>query len=172
MSGDKDANLTIFIDSISSSKSVTSFAYYIFLFRSIPDWRLVFDATERNGKLGRIQCRRNKESSSTRKKEGSIPLQKDSESQSERQSRLNELSENCRKGAVRWGKKTEKRLTVSRLGLEATLRCEGKGRRSNGDVKKGATATGLMEKGKSVKVIEGKKVQKDDPLEYFLPKYF
>ena len=37
-----------------------------------------------------------------------IPLQKDNESQSKRQNHQKELSENCRKGAVHWGRRTEK----------------------------------------------------------------
>ena len=38
----------------------------------------------------------------------SIPLQKDSESQSKKQSHPNELSENSRKRDVRWGERPEK----------------------------------------------------------------
>ena len=41
-------------------------------------------------------------------KETSIPLQKDSDHQSKKQSHANELSENSRKGDVRWGKRPEK----------------------------------------------------------------
>ena len=36
-------------------------------------------------------------------------------------------------------------------------------------VKEGATARGVMEKSKYVRVIERKKVRGDDPVEYFLP---
>ena len=42
-------------------------------------------------------------------------LQKDGESRSERQSHSNKLSENCRKGYVRWGRKTGERGTISRI---------------------------------------------------------
>ena len=38
----------------------------------------------------------------------SIPLQKNSESQSKKQNHPNELSENSRKGDVRWGERPEK----------------------------------------------------------------
>ena len=55
---------------------------------------MVFDAAERNGRFDRIQCQRNKESSSREKRETSIPLQKNSKSQSKKQSYPNELSEN------------------------------------------------------------------------------
>ena len=39
---------------------------------------------------------------------------------------------------------------------------------SKGYVRRGATASGAMEKGGCVRVIEGK-VREDDPVEYFLP---
>ena len=45
-----------------------------------------------------------------------------------------------------------------------------KRRGSKGDVRRGATASGAMEKGKCVRVIEGEEVRRDDPVEYFLPK--
>ena len=44
-----------------------------------------------------------------------------------------------------------------------------KSRRSKGDVKKGATARGAMEKSGCVRIIEGKEVRRDDPVKYFLP---
>ena len=40
---------------------------------------------------------------------------------------------------------------------------------SNGDVRGRATASGAMEKGGCVRVIEGEEVRRDDPVEYFLP---
>ena len=43
-----------------------------------------------------------------------------------------------------------------------------KSRRSKGDVRRGATAGGAMEKGGCVRVIEGEEVRRDDPVEYFL----
>ena len=47
----------------------------------------------------------------------------------------------------------------------------GKGERggSEGNVRRGATARGAMEKNRHVRVIEGKEVRIDDPVEYFLP---
>ena len=46
-----------------------------------------------------------------------------------------------------------------------------KGKRggSKGDVRRGATARGAMEKGGCVRVIEGEEVRRDNPVEYFLP---
>ena len=45
----------------------------------------------------------------------------------------------------------------------------GKKGRSKGDVRRGATASGAMEKGGCVRVIEGEEVRGDNPVEYFLP---
>ena len=44
-----------------------------------------------------------------------------------------------------------------------------KSRRKKRDVRRGATARGAMEKSGCVRVIEGKEVRRDDPVEYFLP---
>ena len=46
---------------------------------------------------------------------------------------------------------------------------KGKRRGSKGDVRRGVTARGAMEKGGCVRVIEGEEVRGDDPVEYFLP---
>ena len=45
----------------------------------------------------------------------------------------------------------------------------GKGERegSKGNVRGGATAKGAMEKSRCVRVIKGKEVRRDDPVEYF-----
>ena len=40
---------------------------------------------------------------------------------------------------------------------------------SKGDVRRGATARGAMEKGGCVRINEGEEVRGDDPVEYFLP---
>ena len=99
MPGSRDENLTIFITSISGSESLASFTSRFFHFRRPSDLRLAFDAAERNEKFGRIQCHGDIE------KERSIPLQKNSERRSKKQRHHNELSENCRKGVVRWGER-------------------------------------------------------------------
>ena len=55
-------------------------------------------------------------------------------------------------------------------GPEAPPRSKkGKRRGSKGDVRRGATARGAMEKGGCVRVIEGEEVRGDEPIEYFLP---
>ena len=59
-----DVSLTMYIISISGSKSLTSFTNCFFLFRRPLGLRLAFDAVERNEKSGCIQCQRSKESSS------------------------------------------------------------------------------------------------------------
>ena len=46
---------------------------------------------------------------------------------------------------------------------------KGEKRRSKGDVRRGATARGAMQKSGCVMVIEGEEVRRDDPVEYFLP---
>ena len=63
-------------------------------------------------------------------KETSIPLQKDSESQSKRQSLTGKLLEYCRKGDTRRGERLEKEGRIEELvgdqnpGLEAPPRCK------------------------------------------------
>ena len=54
ISGSRDVGLTIFIPSMSRSKSLMFFTNRFFDFRRPPGMRLSFDATERNGKFGRI----------------------------------------------------------------------------------------------------------------------
>ena len=44
-----------------------------------------------------------------------------------------------------------------------------KRRGSKGDIRRGATARGAMEKGRCVRVIEGEEVRRNDAVEYFLP---
>ena len=80
--GSGDVRLAIFIISVSSSESLASFINRFFHFSGPPGCRMAFDVAERNGRFGRIQCQRSEESSSRGK---SIPLQKDSESQSKKQ---------------------------------------------------------------------------------------
>ena len=92
-SGSGEINLAIFITSVSGSESLTSFTNLFFHFRRPPGFRMAFDPDERNGRFGRIQCEGSQVASSRRKKEMSVPLQKDSESQSKRQSHPRELSE-------------------------------------------------------------------------------
>ena len=48
MLGGRDVSLTIFIISMSSGKSLTSFVYCFFHFGKPPGLRLTFDASKRN----------------------------------------------------------------------------------------------------------------------------
>ena len=58
-----NVRLATFIASVSSSKSLASFTNRTFHFSKQSSFKMVFDA-ERNGRFGRIQCQRGKESSS------------------------------------------------------------------------------------------------------------
>ena len=92
-SGSGDVILAIFITSVSGSKSLTSFTNRFFHFSDSPGLRMTFDAAERNGRFYRIQCQRSREQQQKKEEGTSIPMQKDSESQSKRQSHPSELSE-------------------------------------------------------------------------------
>ena len=106
-------------------------------------------------------------------------MQKNSYSQSKKRSHPNELSENRRKGDVRWGEKSEKEGWLVKLvgdlssGLEAPSRSQISERGgSKEDVREGETAREAMEKSKYVRAIGGKGVREDDSIEYFLPTGF
>ena len=71
MSGGRDVS---FIIAMNSSKSLTSFAYCFFHFRKPPGSRLAFDAVERNGRLGCIQCQKGRVQQQRKEKVWSIPL--------------------------------------------------------------------------------------------------
>ena len=66
-SGSGDASLAIFIISVCGSESLASFTNRFFHF-SRPGFRMTFDAAERNGRFGRIQCPRSEKSSSRGKR--------------------------------------------------------------------------------------------------------
>ena len=61
-SGSRDV-LEIFITSVSGSESLASFTNGFFHFSGPPGFRRAFDTAERNGRFGRIQCQKSKESS-------------------------------------------------------------------------------------------------------------
>ena len=72
-------------------------------------------------------------------------------------------------GDTCWGGRTEKGgqliglVADQNLSSEAPPRCKRRRRK----VRRGATSREAMEKGRSAKVIEGKKVRRDDPIKYF-----
>ena len=78
--------------------------------------RVVFAKTERNRAVcpehqivrRAFSVREVKRIAAKERKETCIPLQKNSDSQSKKQSHPSELSENSRKGDVRWGERPEK----------------------------------------------------------------
>ena len=63
-----DVSLAIFITSVSGSESLASFTNRTFHLSRPPGFRRAFDVAERNGKFGRIQCQRGKESSNRGKR--------------------------------------------------------------------------------------------------------
>ena len=67
-SGSGDVSLAIFVTSVSGSETFGSSTVRFFLFSRPPGFRRAFDAAERNGRFGGIQCRRGKESSSRGKR--------------------------------------------------------------------------------------------------------
>ena len=69
-----NVSLAIFITSVSGSKSPASFTNRFFHLSRPPDFRMVFDAAERNERFGRIQCQRGKESSSRGKRKRGVFL--------------------------------------------------------------------------------------------------
>ena len=66
--------MAIFITSVSGSESLASFTNRFFHLSRPPEFRRAFDAAERNGKFGSIQCERGKESSSREKRKRRVFL--------------------------------------------------------------------------------------------------
>ena len=94
-------------------------------------------------------------------------LKKDSEGQSKRQSHLNKLSENRRKGVVRWGEKPEEEGWLAELvgnqnpGPKAPPRSKrGRRRRSKENARRIAIAREVMEMSRYVSVIWGDGVKR------------
>ena len=74
MSGSRNVNLTIFITSMSSSQSLTSFTSHFFHLSGPLGLKQAFDAAERNGRFGRIQSQESKWSSSRGKRKRQVLL--------------------------------------------------------------------------------------------------
>ena len=70
--GGGDVSLTI--SSVSGSESLNSYTNRFFHLSGPSGFRMAFDATERNGKFGCIQCPRSKESSSRGKRKRRVFL--------------------------------------------------------------------------------------------------
>ena len=79
-----------------------------------------------------------------------------------------------KEGNAHWGERPEREGRIEGLvggqnpGPEAPPRSK-KRQKSKGDVRRGATASGAMEKGGCVMIVEGEEVKGDDLVEYFLP---
>ena len=67
-------SLAIFITSVSGSESPASFTNRLFHLSRPPGFWRAFDAAERNGRFGRIQCQRGKESSCRGKRKRQVFL--------------------------------------------------------------------------------------------------
>ena len=67
-------SLAIFITSVSGSKSLASFTNRFIHLSRPPGFRMAFDAAERNGRFGHIQCQRRKKSSSRGKRKRRVFL--------------------------------------------------------------------------------------------------
>ena len=99
MSGSGDVSLSIFITSVSSSKSLKSFTNCFFYFSGTPGYRMAFDAVKKNEKFIRIQCQRREQQQQSNEKETSILLE-DSKSQIMKQSHHIEVFKKQKKGEV------------------------------------------------------------------------
>ena len=103
--------------------------------------------------------KKQREQQQRKEKETSIPLQKDSRSQSKKQSHPNELSENSRKGDICWGERPEKERRLVELvgdqnpGSKALSRIKIR-RERKGDVRGGA-----MKKSRYLRVLEREEVR-------------
>ena len=168
-----DVNLAIFTTPANGSESLASFTNRFFYFSVPPGFRMGFIAAERNERFGLILCRRSKENSSRGKRKRLVFL--------------------CRRivgvkveGKViptsflkieGWktlvGRKDRRERQLEELVGDQTSNPEAPPRSkrggSKGDIRGGATARGAMEKCRYARVIEGKEVRREDPIEYFLP---
>ena len=175
-SGDVHVSLAIFITFVSGSESLASFTDRTFHFSGSPSFRMAFDAVERNGRFGRIQCQRSQESSSRDKRKRRAFLCR-------RTVRVKVRSKVIPSSIL----KIEGRGTI--IGVKGRREGEikefiddqnpgpkappiskkGRERREQRIYRGGATDRGAMEKSRYVRVIEGKEVRRDDPIEYVLP---
>ena len=108
ISGSGDVSLTIFITSVSGRKSPTSFTNRIFHLSRPPGFRMAFDAAERNGRFGRIQCQRSKETSSRGKRRVFL-CRRTMTIKVNGKVNPSKLSENEITGNVRWGERPERK---------------------------------------------------------------
>ena len=72
--GSGDVSLVIFISSVSGRVSLASFTDRFFHLSRPPGFSRAFDAAERNGRFGRIQCQRDKERGSRGKRKRRVFL--------------------------------------------------------------------------------------------------
>ena len=137
---------------------------------------MAFDAAERNGRFGRIQCQRGKESSSRGKRKTQAFLCR-------RTVRVNVGGKAIPasflkiegRGTLIGAKDRRERDRVELVGgqnqgpVAPPMSKKGQEKRGKGDVRREVTARGVMEKSGCVSVIEGVEVRGDDPVKYFFP---
>ena len=157
---------------MSGSESLASFTNRTFHLSRPPGFRKAFDAAERNGRFGRIQCQRGEKSNSKGKRKRRVFL--------------------CRgtvrvivggkaipasflkiegRGALVGAKDRRVRQTDGRIGRWSEPRSCSTSHEQERDERRGSkgdVTRGTIEKSGCISVIVGEEVRGDDPVEYFL----
>ena len=161
---------------MSGSKSLTSFFYRFFFLQKTTRLEVAVWCGQKEWKIWpHAMPEKWREQQQRKEKERSVPLRKDSKSQSKRQSHLNKLFQNWRKGDVRWGERKEKKGQLVKLvgdqipSPEAFPRC--KRGRSKGEVRRGATSRRAMEMGWSAESLRERRSKETTHIEYLFPFY-
>ena len=145
---------------MSGSESLASFTNRTFYLSRPPGFRMAFDAAERNGRFGRIQCQRGKESSSRGKRRIFLCRRTVRVKVGGKAIPASFLKIE-RRGDACWGDRPEREGQIEELVGDQNPSSEAppssKKRWSKGDARRGASARGVMEKGGCVRVIEGRR---------------
>ena len=169
-----DVSLAIFITSVSGSKSLTSFTNCFFHLSRPPGFRRAFDAAERNGRPGRIQSQRGKESSSREKRKRRIFLCRRTARVKTRFKAIPASPPKTEGRGTLAGSKDrrernrQKNWQMARTQVLQHLPGAGKSKigGSKGDARGRATARGATEKGGCARATKGEGVRRNDPAEH------